>query len=519
MILVKGRLDVAAGQTYSIFYDSQSLFFRVGNNSAFDGVSSNAIPLNTYTHFAATYDGATITLYVNGVLVASKTTTIGTLHNDDLGLGIGGGGGLDFFTGAIDEISLYNRPLSASEITAIFGSTGATPPGTNVNVQANGVSVTFAHVTSGGTTTVAPINPNSAGTVPSGYAISGSSVAFEVTTTAAITPPIDLCFQVPAVNDPAVFANLRVLHSENSVLVDRTLSHDFPARTVCARTTTLSPFLIATATQNPIDGADLFVLQHYRDFLNREPDAEGLQFWSDGIEVCGSDAQCQEVKRINTSAAFFLSIEFQETGYLLERVYKSSYGDATGTSTLGGTHQLPVPIVRFDEFLLDTQQIGTGVVVLQPGWEAVFENNKQAFIAEFVQRTRFMTAFPSTMTPAQFVDALFANAGVTPSASDRQAAVDEFGGAGTSANLSARGRALRRVAENGTLAQQEFNRAFVLMQYFGYLRRNPNDHQDTDYTGYDFWLTKLNQFNGNYIHAEMVRAFIASIEYRGRFGP
>jgi hypothetical protein len=69
------------------------------------------------------------------------------------------------------------------------------------------------------------------------------------------------------------------------------------------------------------------------------------------------------------------------------------------------------------------------------------------------------------------------------------------------------------------LYNAEFNRAFVLAQYFGYLRRNPNDPQDTDYTGYDFWLTKLNQFNGNYITSEMVKAFISSIEYRQRFGP
>jgi hypothetical protein len=55
--------------------------------------------------------------------------------------------------------------------------------------------------------------------------------------------------------------------------------------------------------------------------------------------------------------------------------------------------------------------------------------------------------------------------------------------------------------------------------YFGYLRRNPNDAPDSDYTGYDFWLTKLNQFNGNYINAEMVKAFLSSIEYRQRFGP
>ena len=84
--------------------------------------------------------------------------------------------------------------------------------------------------------------------------------------------------------------------------------------------------------------------------------------------------------------------------------------------------------------------------------------------------------------------------------------------------MAARARALRRVAENSTLNQQEFNRAFVLMQFFGYLRRNPNDPQDTDHTGYDFWLTKLNSFNG-YVNAEMVKAFISSTEYRQRSGP
>lgn len=56
------------------------------------------------------------------------------------------------------------------------------------------------------------------------------------------------------------------------------------------------------------------------------------------------------------------------------------------------------------------------------------------------------------------------------------------------------------------------------MQYFGYLRRNPNDPQDNDYSGYDFWLTKLNQFGGNFVNAEMVKAFIVSGEDRGRFG-
>ena len=114
---------------------------------------------------------------------------------------------------------------------------------------------------------------------------------------------------------------------------------------------------------------------------------------------------------------------------------------------------------------------------------------------------------------------MFLRTGVTPSTAERQAAIDEFAGASTTGDVAARARALRRVAENATFDAQEFNRAFVLMQYFGYLRRNPNAAPDTDYTGYDFWLTKLNQFNGNFVNAEMVKAFIVSIEYRQRFGP
>jgi alpha-tubulin suppressor-like RCC1 family protein len=270
---------------------------------------------------------------------------------------------------------------------------------------------------------------------------------------------------------------------------------------------------------DPIDQSSFFAHKHYLDFLNREPDASGLAFWTNEITLCGTNQSCIDIKRINVSAAFFLSIEFQETGYLVERIYKASYGDGTGTSTFGGTHQLSVPIVRLNEFLPDTQKIGRGVIVGQTGWQTALENNKQAFASEFVQRSRFTTAFPTSMTPAQFVDKLFLNAGVTPSASDRTAAINEFGSATTTSDVAARSRALRRVAENATLSQSEFNRAFVLMQFLGYLRRNPNDPQDSDYTGYDFWLTKLNQFNGNFVNAEMVKAFIVSGEYRQRFGP
>jgi hypothetical protein len=221
--------------------------------------------------------------------------------------------------------------------------------------------------------------------------------------------------------------------------------------------------------------------------------------------------QCIEVKRINVSASFFISIEFQESGYLVYRFYKASYGNLPAA---------PVPLTR-SEFLPDTQQIGQSVIVNQAGWEQVLENNKQVFASQFVQRARFTSAYPMSMTPDGFVDTLFSNAGVTPTASERTAAIGEFGAATNTADVAARARALRRVAENSTLAQQEFNRAFVLMQYFGYLRRNPNDPPEAtlDFTGYNFWLNKLNTFNGNFIDAEMVKAFLSSSEYRQRFAP
>ena len=266
-------------------------------------------------------------------------------------------------------------------------------------------------------------------------------------------------------------------------------------------------------TGNSIDLSRFFVQQQYSDFLNRTPDQSGWDYWTNNIENC-TPHPCFDAKRVNTSAAFFLSIEFQQTGYLVERMYKAAYGDTTGTSTYLGSHSVSVPVVRFSEFLPDTQQIGQGVVVGQTGWETQLENNKQNYATQFVQRSRFTSAFPTSMTAAQFVDTLNVNAGNPLSSSERDGLVNDL-----SNGAKTRAQVLRAVAEDQDLSTAEFNRAFVLMQYFGYLRRNPNDPQDFDYSGYDFWLTKLNQFGGDYNAAEMVKAFINSNEYRGRFGP
>ncbi len=273
--------------------------------------------------------------------------------------------------------------------------------------------------------------------------------------------------------------------------------------TVRMQDVTIAP----AASSNQIDSTDFFVRQHYLDFLNRQADAPGLAFWNNDINSCGTSQGCIEAQRLDVSAAFFLSIEFQETGFLAYKSYKAAYGNLPNA---------PVPL-KLNEFLPDTQQIGSGLIVNQTGWQQLLENNKQNFFLTFVQRARFTTAYPTSLTADQFVDQLFANAGVVPASTDRAAAINEFGGFSSTTDVVARAHVLRRVAENSTLTQQEFNRAFVLMQYFGYLRRNPNDSPDADFTGFNFWLNKLNQANGNYLAAEMVKSFLVSGEYRARF--
>ncbi len=266
---------------------------------------------------------------------------------------------------------------------------------------------------------------------------------------------------------------------------------------------------------NPVDpnsfNTRFFVRQHYQDFFTREPDLPGMAFWSNQIDECTNEP-CREIRRINVSGAFYVSIEFQQTGYL---VYKT-FAAAFGRTRIGAT----VPLT-LNEFVPDVQRIGKGVIIGQPGADALLEANKQAYFGEYVVRSSFTSQYPTSLSPAQFVDTLFSNAAVTPSAADRTAAISEFGGQPNTADNAARGRALRRVAENSILQQQEFNRAFVLMQYFGYLRRNPNDPPEAtlDFQGFNFWLNKLIQFNGNFVNAEMVKSFLVSGEFKQRFGP
>ncbi len=415
---------------------------------------------------------------------------------------------------------------------------------------------------------------------------------------------------------------------------------------------------------NPIDDATFFVRQHYLDFLNREPDPAGLTFWVDQIISCGGDAACREVRRINVSAAFFLSIEFQQTGMEVYLTHRAAFG----STVLGSTGP-----VLYGTFERDTQALQKNFVFGQPGADAILEANTQAYFADFVTRPEFVTKYPGSLTNAQYVDNLLASANLSPAetrlfvttltnaqenppttpttstgaarpasfgtarflfnaaqtamsftatinniditttqttdANDNITAAHihasatvtpttnagivwgffgspfndnnpndqvftpfssgvggnfsgkwdapegngttlaaqltnlrtgrayinfhttQFGGgeirgnfpaetafrdslvAGLNGATETRATVLRKVAEAEELRLREFNRAFVTMEYFGYLRR------DADAAGFAFWLNKLNEFNGNFVAAEMVKAFILSNEYRQRFGP
>jgi photosystem II stability/assembly factor-like uncharacterized protein len=240
---------------------------------------------------------------------------------------------------------------------------------------------------------------------------------------------------------------------------------------------------------NAIDTAEFFVRQHYVDFLGREPDESGFNFWSDQILECGSDAACIERRTINVSAAYFLSIEFQQTGGLVDGLYRASYG------------RRPL----YAEFMPDTQTVGHNIIVGSGDWARELEANKQAFVDAWVQRSDFRAAYDG-LTNAGYVDRLISNTRVAFSPAERDALVS-----GLNSSMMPRTAVLRRITEDERFVSAKRNEMFVMMEYFGYLRRDPDD------SGYQFWLNKLNQFGGNFEQAEMVKAFIVSGEYRGRF--
>jgi hypothetical protein len=281
----------------------------------------------------------------------------------------------------------------------------------------------------------------------------------------------------------------------------------------------------APPAPNAIDDTTAFVRQQYHDFLNREPDAAGLAFWKANIDNCNlpggaagfsSVAQCIEVMRINTSAAFFLSIEFMQTGTFVRSFYVAALNRPNPPSATDATADMP----SFGEWLRDTQAVQRNVIVGVGNWQTTLDANRLAFMQDFVTRAEFVGLYPTTDTPTQYINKIFNHALLrSPSSTELANALSLFGGAATASDPTARGQALLQVTQTQDFISRELTRTFVQMEYFGYLRRNPNDPPDNNFNGYNFWLTKLSQANGDFIKAEMVKGFTSSMEYRHRFGP
>lgn len=311
-------------------------------------------------------------------------------------------------------------------------------------------------------------------------------------------------------------------NSEGMETINLTLSNPSGASIGSQGTATVSIADDSTVPANsqPIDDAGTFVCQHYHDFLNRQGDSSGQAFWTNEIASCVSDASCIAEKRTNVSAAFFLSVEFQNTGYFAFRFYRASFPDSA---------QRPRGVPRYLEFLRDEQTLQRGVIVGQTNWEAFLEQNKQGFALGWVDRADFIVEYPTSMSRDAYVDKLFASSGATPTVQERNQALFAYDGGSSLKEKRAMG--IRSVVDTGSIYNAQYNPAFVLMQYFGYLRRNPDSAPDNNFGGYDFWLAKMNQFSqagedvrdaqtafNRMKRAEMVKAFLVSGEYRGRFG-
>jgi uncharacterized protein (TIGR03118 family) len=233
---------------------------------------------------------------------------------------------------------------------------------------------------------------------------------------------------------------------------------------------------VSPSSLNPLDDPTFFVYRQYLDFFNRVPDPGGAAYWKNRFTACNGASSCIASTRVEVSAKFFLSNEFQNGVSLAYRVRKA----ATGKAPLYG------------ELMTD----GTIRRLL----------GNAGYLDNFVKGSEFDTYVDSLGNTA-YVDTLIANSGGTFTSAQRNALLNGLNGA-----TKTRAQVLGEVAENTSVKNANFRPSFVFMQYAGYLRRDP------DTAGYTYWLNRLNTFDGDYVRAGMVKNFITTAEYRHRFG-
>ena len=238
---------------------------------------------------------------------------------------------------------------------------------------------------------------------------------------------------------------------------------------------------------NPADDLRFFVTQHYRDLLGREPDEAGLKYWLGRLEECQSDLECLRVRRTEVSAAFFMEPQFQDTGSFLYRLYQAALGREP----------------TFAEFMRDGNQLQSKTGDL--------ETRKRLLSAAIVERPEFLQRYSRTLTSVQFMSALLsdvARASGVDLSSERISLVTQDDG-----TTMDRATVIHSVADNPSFVKTQATPAVVLLYYFGYLRRAPDEGS------HSFWLNTLNSLDPAHRTAPaLVCAFINSDEYQARFG-
>lgn len=285
-------------------------------------------------------------------------------------------------------------------------------------------------------------------------------------------------FTIPIVDDALV-------EGDETLTVNLNAAIGAILATPKAATITIVDNDTSPATQNPVDGVTFFITQQYIDFLGRLPDTIGLANWTNTLGNCPNggfgEFDNPTCDRVHVSAGFFLSEEFRGRGYFAYKFYEV------------GFNRRPT----YAEFVPDMAQVGGPQ---SPQSEVI---SKAIYTDAFVERQEFKNRYDALSNTA-YVDALETNAEVT--LADKAGLV-----AALNANQKTRAQVLREIVELQSVTDKFFIRAFVAMQYFGYLRRDP------DTIGYDNWVTTLTADPSNFRH--MIFGFIYSDEYRRRFGP
>ena len=368
------------------------------------------------------------------------------------------------FTGTYTLTLTSGSPNSVQLSQSTFSATESDGR-VNITVSRSGVtsgasSVGYATSDTAGLTNCS-VN-NGVGSSRCDYAASVGTVNFAAGETSK-------SFSIPIVDDS---------YAEGTESFTITLST--PAGSSLGAQTTATVTILDNETSNganPISQTAFFVRQHYIDFLGREPDPAGFQDWQNIINNCpAGDTTCD---RIHVSANFFQSPEFQQRGYFVYRFYPVAFGRKPD----------------YAEFIPDLAGV-SGFLS-----DAQLEAAKVAFVNDFISRPGFTAAY-NGLTNTQYVDTLLATAGITHAARD-------FWIAALGNGTRTRAQVLREIAESTQVYDKYYNQAFVVMQYFGYLRRDP----DASYLN---WIQELNTTGSS---RNMINGFVNSLEYRFRFGP